>query len=166
MNGNINTSAGTANGDILLKATGNITQNASKTITTANGDVIFWSDSDVNLSGAITLGDNATINTANGSTASGLTGGGNIVLAGGFDNGSNGGVASDGIPDGFAINSTGNGIKLGTTTANTTSLYSGGGNITLLGTSNLAGGTIVDRIGLYQLGKLIANSGKGAIDIR
>jgi hypothetical protein len=166
VNGNINTSAGTANGDILLKGTGNITQNASKTITTAGGDVIFWSDADASGSGAITLGNNATINTANGATTSGLAGGGNIVLAGGADDGSNGGLASDGIPDGFAMNATGNGIKLGTTTANTTSLYSGGGNIILLGRSTLAGGTDVDRIGLYQFGKLIANSGKGAIDIR
>ena len=151
---------------LTLKAWQAISLAASKSITTVNGDVIFWSDSDVNLSGAITLGDNATINTANGSTASGLTGGGNIVLAGGADDGSNGGVASDGIPDGFAYNATGNGIKLGTTSFNTTSLYSGGGNITLRGRSTLAGSPNVNLVGLYQFGKLIANSGKGAIDIR
>lgn len=46
VNGNINTSAGNANGDILLKASGNIVQSASKTITTNNGDVILWANSD------------------------------------------------------------------------------------------------------------------------
>ena len=168
VDGNINTTAGNANGDILLKGTGNITQNASRTITTNGGDVVFWSDSDVNSNGAITLGDNSTINTTNGSTISGLTGGGNIVLAGGADDGTNGGTASDGYPDGFAFNPSGNGIKLGTTTAANTLTYSGGGDIVLRGRSSRTGGSgndVVNNIGFFQYGKWIANSGRGAITI-
>lgn len=89
VNGNINTSAGTANGDILLKATGNITQNASKTITTAGGDVTFWANANNATSGI--AGNQILINQG----ASISTNGGAITLAGGLDDG-------NGKPVGYA----------------------------------------------------------------
>ncbi|MCM0059334.1 MAG: gliding motility-associated C-terminal domain-containing protein [Algoriphagus sp.] len=92
VDGNINTSAGTANGDILFKGTGNITQNASRTITTNGGDVTLWSDRDASGT-ATTAGGTIALLNASSITSSG----GNITLAGGAD------ANSDGIPDGYAI---------------------------------------------------------------
>jgi hypothetical protein len=92
VDGNINTSAGNANGDILLKGTGNITQNASRTITTNGGDVTLWSDSDATGTATVAGGAIALLN------ASTITSnGGNITLGGGAD------ANTDGIPDGYAI---------------------------------------------------------------
>ena len=125
----------------------------------------MWSDSDNLNGGRIWLGLNNVINTTNGSTTSGLSGGGNIVLAGGLDNGSNGGVSNDGIPDGFAANSINNGVNLGSyNTSNYTQMYSGGGDIIVRGSttfnSSLNTGT-----GLWSSGRWFANSGKGSIQI-
>ncbi|MBP6091448.1 MAG: hypothetical protein KA521_09350, partial [Crocinitomicaceae bacterium] len=163
LNQNITTSANNAN--VLIKATGQITTNDSRAFQSNNGDFVLWSDSDNSNGGLIWLGLNNVINTANGSTSSGLTGGGNIVLAGGLDNGSNGGVANDGIPDGFAANSINNGVNLGSyNTSNYTQMYSGGGDIIVRGSttfnSSLNTGT-----GLWSSGRWFANSGKGSIQI-
>ena len=163
INQNLTTTSGGTTGDILLKAVSNITLAASRSITTNGGDALFWADSDNNGNGYILLNDNCIVNTANGSTTSGLSGGGNIVLAGGPDDGSNDGTASDGIPDGYAASTSFNGVKLSTTSTGHTQFYSGGGNIIVKGRSTLTGGTDIDRIGLYHYGLWTANSGKGAI---
>ncbi|MCG5644531.1 glycine-rich protein, partial [Flavobacteriaceae bacterium LSUCC0859] len=153
----------TSANNLTLKSKANISQNTGTSVTTNNGNVILWADSDANNEGYIELGNNATINTANGSTTSGLTGGGHIVLSGGADDGANEGTANDGIPDGYASNSTGVGVNLGTTNANTTQMYSGGGDIIIRGKSTKTGGSNVDNIGLFQYGILNANSGTGSI---
>jgi hypothetical protein len=163
LNQNITTSANNAN--VLIKATGQINTNDNRTFQTNNGDIVLWSDSDNSNGGRIWLGLNNVINTANGSTSSGLSGGGKIVLAGGLDNGSNGGVSNDGIPDGFAANSINNGVNLGSyNTSNYTQMYSGGGDIIVRGSttfnSSLNTGT-----GLWSSGRWFANSGKGSIQI-
>ncbi|MEY3499193.1 MAG: hypothetical protein RL308_862, partial [Bacteroidota bacterium] len=163
VNENLNTAAGTTLGDILLKASGDISLASAKSITTNGGDVILWSDSDAN-GGFILLNDNVTINSINGSTNSNLSGGGKIILAGGTDDGSNGGIALDGIPDGSAKSSTSNGIKIGSTTANFSQFYSGGGDILIRGLST-NNDSNVNNIGVYQFGKFTANSGTGAIAI-
>jgi len=160
VNENLNTTAGGANGDVLLKGTENLSVAANKTITTNGGDVIFWSDSDNDNSGSILLADNNTINTTNGNTTSNLSGGGTIILAGGADDGSNDGTANDGIPDGFAISSTEAGIRL----KNNLSLNSGGGDIAIRGKSlNTTSGW--NAVGLRQEGILSMNSGTGSISL-
>jgi autotransporter-associated beta strand protein len=164
VNENLNTAAGTTLGDILIKASGDISLASAKSITTSGGDVILWSDSDAN-GGFILLNDNVTINSINGSTNSNLSGGGKIILAGGADDGSNGGIALDGIPDGSAKSSISNGIKIGSTTANFSQFYSGGGDILIRGLSTNNNVTNVNNIGVYQFGKFTANSGTGAIAI-
>jgi len=162
INGNlISTAAGAA---ITAKSTNYISINSGRSFQTNNGNFIMWSDSDNSGGGYITLGDNTVINTVNGLTTSGLSSGGKIVLAGGLDNGANGGVANDSIPDGVASNSAGVGLTLGSTTANYTQLYSGGGDIILRGTSSYASAT-PGGMGFYQWGRWTANSGKGAITI-
>jgi gliding motility-associated-like protein len=92
INENLNTAAGNANGDILLKATGDIVLAANKSITTNGGDVVLWSDSD---SSGTTTTAGGTISLLASSSIS--TEGGNIILAGGND------TNADGIPDGYAI---------------------------------------------------------------
>ena len=163
---NLNTTTGSANGDVLLKSTADISVAASKSITTNAGDVILWSDSDSNNNGSISLLSAATIQTS----------GGKIVLAGGSDDGSNSGVASDGIPDGY---SKGVGVA-GISTTGSFNLNSGSGDILLRGSSttvngvllsaatsgsiNSAGGKI-DIIGLVDVGSVI-NGGPSQTGIR
>jgi len=152
--------------DILTKASGDIVLLDNKSIETNLGNVILWSDSDTNNEGSIVLSNNVEINTVNGSTASNLNTGGKIVLAGGLDDGSNGGTASDGIPDGFASSSFGNGIKLGTTEANETQMYSGGGDIVIRGFSNHSStNDNRNEVGVWHTGSWVANSGNGSIHI-
>ena len=146
-----------ASNALILKSMGNITQNANKTVQTNAGEILFWADTDVN-GGYIYLLDGATLDSrtsadrtaGNTSTAAG---GGRITLAGGLDNGSNGGTAGDGLPDGYAWQAgtaTAGGVLLGTVggghDANIT-MYSGGGNITVRGRntsgySNVSGGMV------------------------
>ncbi len=165
INVNSNLTSTAAGGDIVIKGSDGINVADSQILQTNNADVIFWSDSDASGQGAITLGDSTTINTTNGSTLSGLSGGGKIIVAGGADNGNNGGTANDGIPDGFATSSLGNGIKLGATSANYTQMYSGGGDIILRGSSNHNSSTNPDEIGIWHIGSWTANSGNGSISI-
>ena len=56
------------------------------------------------------------------------------------------------------------GVKLGTTTANHTQIYSGGGNISIKGSST-ATGLVDDRdeAGIYQWGRMTMKSGLGSI---
>lgn len=130
---NINTSAGNANGDILLKARGNILLNASKTIISNGGDVIFWADSDASGTTSTAGGAIALLNASSIST-----GGGNIILAGGND------ANSDGAPDGYAIGAysmTARGLSPATAglCLDNASLNAGAGNIIMRGqgTGNL-----------------------------
>ncbi|KHJ37930.1 autotransporter-associated beta strand repeat [Pedobacter glucosidilyticus] len=150
LNANLTTSATGAS--ILTRATNEITSNVGRTFQTNSGDFILWSDSDNLNGGRIFLHDNNIINTTNGSTASNLSGGGRIVLAGGAD------TNNDGIPDGVATGS--HGILLGLNTSNTTSMYSGGGDIIIRGKSTITSGR-----GIFQVGRLDANAGNGAITL-
>jgi hypothetical protein len=83
-----NLTSSSSSSAIKLLASGSINFSGSY-ITTNNGDVILWSNASAG-DGEIILADDVTINTANGSASSGLSGGGKIVLAGGADNGANG----------------------------------------------------------------------------
>ncbi|NGZ90179.1 beta strand repeat-containing protein, partial [Psychroflexus maritimus] len=141
----------TASGeDILLKGSGSITLASSKTITTNAGDVILWANRNNVTSGTgnhgITLAGSNTVSTS----------GGKIVLAGGLDDGGNGGTGSDGIPDGYSYSgsSSDQGIEL----ANAASLLSGGGDILIRG----AGGT---KEGIIASDQLLIDAGTGVIVI-
>lgn len=140
INENLNTTAGGANGDILLKGSGNIIQADGKSITTSGGDVTLWSNSDDETTngGYIYLLDNTTIDTrtssdrtANDGTANDISGGA-ITLAGG---------AGTTLPTGYALNNANffrGGINLGTESGgqrhnSNITMISGGGNIFLKG---------------------------------
>ena len=147
--GNISLNSNIASaGDLLFKSFGNIALAASKsiTITTATGDVIFWSDADVSSGGSISLGSAAAVQTS----------GGRIVMAGGLDNGSNGGVLNDGIPDGYAR---GVGVP-GISTTGSFTLDAGAGNIILRGSSSTKDGVLLSA---STIGSITTTSGN--IDI-
>ena len=102
------------------------------------------------------LGDDNVINSANGRTGDNDSGGGKITIGGG----NNGGV----VPTGYSSSNAQPGVKLGTTTANHTQIYSGGGNISIKGSST-ATGLVDDRdeAGIYQWGRMTMKSGLGSI---
>jgi hypothetical protein len=89
---------------ILLKASGWVWVNVEgKTVQSNNGDIIFWADSD---NSQVSSGGNSDeIGLRAGVTVN--TQGGKLIMAGGLDDGANGGVASDGIPDNYAFRGSG-----------------------------------------------------------
>lgn len=128
---------------LTIKDIGNIKIAANITISSSSNalDLILWADSDNSQGGAVE--DFMYLNA--GVTLS--TNGGKIVLAGGPDNGTNGGTSGDGIPDGFAWNGSSSitygandlgGLTLGPRagTGTVVSLLSNGGEIIMRGASS------------------------------
>jgi filamentous hemagglutinin family protein len=155
LNANLaSTGAGAA---IELHASGNIASAAGRTLQTNNGNLTLWSDGDGNGAGYIALGNDSTLNSANGATAQ-LSGGGRITLAGGAA------VDVAGLPTGSAASTTVHGVSLGSTSASTTTINSGGGDVLINGstttTSSTGDGTFH---GLAGWGTLNLNAGQGAI---
>lgn len=116
---------------------------AGVSITSSTGklNIILWADADYSQGG--TVSDFIYCNSGTSFNSNG----GKIVMAGGRDNGANGGVSGDGIPDEFAWNgsndvtvgaSTCGGLFLGTRNSGGTlvSLISNGGDIILRGASS------------------------------
>ena len=153
--GNLTTSANLAStlsgAGVLLKATGSITDNAN--ITTSNGDITLWSNSAGAAAGGIQLGNNVTLS----STGGWITLGGSAGTISGFSATSTNGTA---LPQGYAASNTASGIALGTTSANTTTINSGGGNVNINGNATATSGILS---GVYASGNLTINSGSGAI---
>ena len=143
INSNISKTSG-GNARVTFKDIGNIKVGTNVTISSVSNalDIILWADSDNSQGGSV----DDFLFCAPGSTFT--SNGGIIVMAGGADNGTNGGVGSDGIPDGFAWNGSNSathsanivgGLTLGFlgATDNLISLLSNGGDILLRGaTSN------------------------------
>jgi hypothetical protein len=158
-NGSISkTSGGSAR--LTIKSGGSITTGSNLNISsTASAlDVVLWSDADANGTGA-TL-DNIIFD--GGLTVS--TNGGHFYAAGGSDAGANGGLANDGLPDGFAYSGTGAvaGLRLGVienTNGALISITTNGGNMVFRGSSS----SNSSRPGLATQGKLRLNSGTGTI---
>ncbi|MFM8487180.1 MAG: hypothetical protein ACKOCH_12660, partial [Bacteroidota bacterium] len=92
--------ATTASGaDITLEGLGYVSAQLSTDFTTNGGDIVFWANM-ANASQASSNTANKEIKLWGNNHFSSQVG--KIVLAGGLDDGSNGGTASDGFPDGFA----------------------------------------------------------------
>ncbi len=151
---------------ILLKALGWVWVNvAGKTVQSNNGDIIFWTDAD--NSQASSGGNSDEIRLVAGVIVN--TQGGKLIMAGGLDDGANGGVASDGIPDNYAYRGTGGytgGVNLGVAgeTSTIVSLLSGGGDIIIKGRSAWDGTN--SRPGITSQGNLLINSGTGRINMQ
>ena len=161
--------------DLLLKSKSNVLIDTSGvTLQTAGADngsggrIILWSDSDASGQGFIKIARNATLNSIGGSTST-FTGGGNIHLAGGLDDGTESDVspnasAGDGLPDGWAISSQDfeMGIQFGfnAISGDLNSIQSGGGDIKMFG-KNI---TLADAIAFNWTTRM--DSGEGQIELR
>ena len=143
------TGTGSDNGYIVLENDTNLTTNG--------GDIILWSNAANRTSGTA----NNEIVIRNTNTLS--TSGGRIVLAGGLDEGGNGGTAGDGIPDGYAYRGGygGSAIDIGSNV----NLLSAGGDIIIRGQadSNLGGAVNNRGFGVGAGTALVVNSGTGTI---
>ncbi len=165
VNSNISKTSG-ASASLTLKDIGYIKVADNITISSSSNalDIILWADSDNSQAGAVSdflycgIGTTFTSN------------GGKIVMAGGPDNGSNGGVNADGIPDGFAWNGSNDvpsganlygGLTLGPLagTGTVVSLLSNGGEIILRGSSSNNN----SYPGVASQGNLKINAGDGKI---
>jgi autotransporter-associated beta strand protein len=166
INENLNTTAGGANGDILLKASGDIITAASKSITTAGGDVILWSNSDgQTTNGGIFLKKASSISTS----------GGHIWIGGGSSSTTWNDLT---VGDGFAVS--GSPTASGTTNMNypgtgneyisginlyEVSLSSSGGDIYMAGQRNQTSGRGAGITNASGIGTLI-DAGNGAVTIK
>ncbi|MFN6063969.1 MAG: beta strand repeat-containing protein, partial [Bacteroidota bacterium] len=156
----------TAGAKILFKSRGWAWVNvAGKTVQSNNGDIIFWADAD--NSQASSGGNSDEIGLRAGVTVN--TQGGKLIMAGGLDDGANGGVASDGIPDNYAYRGSGyftGGVNLGEAggTGTVVSLLTGGGDIIIKGRSAWQGQD--GRPGITSQGNLLINSGTGRINMQ
>ncbi len=151
VNGNLDTTAGAAVGDLLLKASGDISLAANTSITTTGGDVILWANSDgQTTSGSVLLRDGSSIETA----------GGHVWLGGGSGTATWNGLA---VGDGYAVSGqtitppVGTTVKAGVYFENT-SIDSGGGDIAIYGRSSTSG-----EFGLAALGTFDVDADAGKI---
>ncbi|MBU3564166.1 autotransporter-associated beta strand repeat-containing protein, partial [Polynucleobacter sp. Tro8-14-1] len=158
LNANLTSTGSTS--EILVKGVGTITGAANLLYQTNNGSLVFWSNSNGGTAGGIAFGNTSTFNTANGNTSQ-TTGGGALTMGGGTSTGAD--AAGNTIPTGAALSATTTGISLGTNTngLTLTTIYTGGGNISINGTSTSSGG--VDGVVFAQDSKV--NAGSGSINI-
>lgn len=151
-NANLTVNTLGVDGDVLLKASGNISLAASKSVITNGGDITLWSDTDSN-GGYIKLESNAILDSRSNadrsaSRVSNTSGGGSITLGGGAD-------PLTGYASGAADASMTNGVWL----QSGTTLYSGGGNVSLRGQSSNVGLATLN-VGVYlETSTLDAGSG-------
>jgi autotransporter-associated beta strand protein len=161
INANIVKSAG-GNARLTFKDNGYVFLDSTRTIqSTSNSlDVVLWADADA--------GQNSTASdyVLLGSGTSILTNGGNLALGGGNDNGSNGGVSNDGIPDqyayvGQALGNVLSGINLGVkgSVGTVITLQTDGGNISMRGYST----NLNTQSGISTQGNLLINAANGTI---
>ena len=92
---------------VLLKASGNITLDASRSVVTNGGDITFWADSDASGTGGIQLKNGTTLDARRtvdrtASLTSTATGGGAITLGGGLDDGGSA-SATSALVNGLAL---------------------------------------------------------------
>jgi hypothetical protein len=165
INLNANLTSTLSGAAILAKASGNIVQAASTSVTTSNGNVTYWADSDNSGQGYIALNAGNTL----------TTGGGKIVLAGGLDDGgTNAGLtgltANDGTPDGYAkttaapvayntVDGAGVSVGLAGNTGSSVNLLSGGGDIVIRGQGAAA-------TGVTSQDTFKIDSGTGRVDMQ
>lgn len=154
---------GGASATLTIKDVGNVKVAANISSVSNALDLILWADTDNSQGGAV---EDYMFVTA-GVTIS--TNGGKIIMAGGPDNGTNGGTSGDGIPDGFAWNgsnssnygaNTVGGLTLGplSGTGTLVSILSGGGEIIMRGaTSN---NNTYPGIGSQANLKIVSGTGK------
>ncbi|MDD2304422.1 MAG: lectin-like protein [Prolixibacteraceae bacterium] len=128
INGNLTT---TASATVVCKAGGDITQAASKSVTTNGGNVIYWADSDASGGGAISMGSASSI----------ATSGGHLWMGGGSGSTTWNGLT---VGDGFAQSASSSAVVLVSP-----SISTGNGNISISGKST---STSIDSYGIFVNG--------------
>ncbi|WP_172956085.1 fibronectin type III domain-containing protein [Rhodoluna limnophila] len=174
VNANITTT--TLGKSILLKAANNVVMGSDSVAVSlqtlgasagVGGDINIWTDSDADATtgGSFKSGLNANFNTIGGSTTA-STGGGQLHIAGGLDNGGTtvrtGRVANDGFPDGFANSKVNTviGFEMGAyASTNMTVIKTGGGRVTMFGHTSSNTDGLALNFGLNL------NSGTGQIEM-
>ncbi|MFM9001124.1 MAG: beta strand repeat-containing protein, partial [Verrucomicrobiota bacterium] len=143
VSGNVTTSV--ANAAVVLKAASSVTQNASVTVQTNGGDIVYWADSGGVGSGnrGILISDSSVLDSrtaADRAATTHTTGGGTIVLGGGSTTATS--AKGTTIPTGYALNYTGTpaGLMIGSYNAAVghnanVRMYSGGGDVVWRGKS-------------------------------
>lgn len=145
-------------GTLTLKAAGSVTTSGARTISAATVGAtgklhtILWGDADNSGSGSIAL-SNASIS----------TNGGDVVLAGGVDDGANGGVAGDGRPDNDAW---GNAANIVGVSLNNSAITTGPGSIAILGHGRNNAATQQQYGVFIDNGSTLATIAEGNITIR
>ena len=152
MNGNIAIAG--ADKYILMKASGYIFLTNGFDLTTNGGDISLWSNTVNTTTGA----ENNEVDLRGNNAL--RSNGGNIILAGGLDDGANGGTANDGIADGYAYRGYNDSIVAADF----------GGGVILDSSSATSGGDIIIRgsgygEGVKSDGTLKIDSGTGTITI-
>jgi len=159
INENLNTSAGTTSGHVLLKGSADVILAASKSITTSGAPVILWANSDNEATnGSIALRNGSSIVTGSGSVA-----GGHVWIGGGSNGTTWNGLA---VGNGYAVPGTsftpsnGGGTLQSGIYLERNSISSFGGNI------KIAGDGAATARGIVTYGNTVAiNAGSGKIDI-
>ena len=159
INENLNTTAGTTLGNILLKGSADVILAANKSITTSGAPVILWANSDNEAAnGSIALRNGSSIVTGSSSVA-----GGHVWLGGGSDGTTWNGLA---VGSGYAVPGTsftpsnGGGATQAGIYLERNSISSFGGNI------KIAGDGAATSRGIVTYGNTVAiNSGNGKIEM-
>ncbi|MBU3557060.1 autotransporter-associated beta strand repeat-containing protein, partial [Polynucleobacter sp. Ross1-W9] len=140
---------------LLVKALGTISTGADNlTFRTNNGTMVFWSNANSTSGGGISFTNaGLTFNTANGATNQ-TTGGGDLIFGGGAT------VDTNGNPTG-AVVSAGNAVAFNPASAGNTitSMYTGGGNISINAKSTGGYGVLFGRAS-------VINAGNGSLNIQ
>lgn len=157
--------------DLVLRAGGHINVTANQIIRTHGGDIVLWADSDQSAGGEVRLLGGAQLCTApsGGTCGTATTGGGDIVIGGGFadpnDPNRPAGYAA-GSGDIHADNGTATttGVQLGNFDIPGTGpkIYSAGGDIAIRGAVTSVSTTNY-RAGIAVVGGTVIRSGEGKI---
>jgi len=155
----LNTISGGTNGDILVKASGDISLTADESITTSGGDVILWANSDNQAAnGSISLRKASSITTGSSSVT-----GGSVWLGGGADGGNWNGLS---VGQGYAVPGTdftpsdGGGDREAGVYLERSSIYSFGGAIKIAADASTGSSALV------TYGTVNLDAGSGAVQIK
>jgi hypothetical protein len=145
-------------GEVVLKAKNQVQVNDSMSVTTNKGPLVLWGDSDANNTGPVIVGTSSSLNTANAAAfpanktaTNAITDGGAITIGGGAAS------ADPDVPAGYAVSNT---TQYPVRLQESSTIYSGGGDISIKGKS-FATGQWYAGIGVRANARV--NSGPGKI---
>ena len=167
---NANVTGNGLDGQILLKATGSISQAVSTALRTNSGKIVLWSDADeTNGGNVIVKGSICSAPTATTCDANATSGGDDVVIGGGAAS-----VSDTSVPGGYSTGAattdynTTSGVVFGTLGSSGTGakLYSAGGNVKISGRTYVTASAISSyAFGVIFMSSSEIHSGLGKIFI-